>query len=310
MTHGLEVREREFAVLDVPADPVKPKSVSLVPVAKLADGFYSISGAAVDAAGKLYFVDHHFQRIYGWSEKQGLSIERDNALDPVNLAFDASGDLIVLSSDGPEGTVYSFKPGTPSDQITLIKPTAVVGHASVTVALPVNTWVNGEFRDQIDPATYRFTTLAEMYARDAGSAKTREYVSPDGSLVLPAYRVLQQGPARWSDTLDSYGLVTAKTGERLFVVNGSEDRTYSARVGEGGSLTDLKPFADRGGEGVAAGPDGRVYVANGQVFVYAADGRALGQIDVPERPLQLIFGSADHRTLFIPTHHGLYQAKP
>jgi hypothetical protein len=309
MTHKLEVREREFAVLDVPADPVAPKAASLAPVAKLEDGFYSISGAAVDAAGKLYFVDHRFQRIYGWSEKEGLSIERDNVLDAVNLAFDASGNLMVLSSDGPEGTVYSFKPGTPADQVTLIKPTPVAEHAAAAVALPVNTWVNGEFRDQIDPKTYRFTTLGEMYARDAGTAKTREYVSADGSLVLPAYRVLQQGPARWSDTLDSYGFVTAKRGDRVFVVNGSEDRTYSGRVGPGGSLTDLKSFASRGGEGVVAGPDGRVYVANGQVFVYAADGKELGQIDVPERPLQLLFGGADRRTLFILTHHALYAAK-
>jgi len=46
--------------------------------------------------------------------------------------------------------------------------------------------------------------------------------------------------------------------------------------------------------------------ANGQVFAYARDGKPLGRIDVPERPLQLIFGGADHRTLFILTHHALY----
>ena len=32
----------------------------------------------------------------------------------------------------------------------------------------------------------------------------------------------------------------------------------------------------------------------------------IGRIDVPERPLQLIFGGADGRTLFILTHHSLY----
>ena len=310
VTSGLEVREREFAVLDVPAVSVAPKAASLAPVAKLADGFYSISGGAVDAAGKLYFVDHRFQRIYGWSQPEGLSIERDNVLDPVNLVFDPAGDLMVLSSDGPAGRVYSFRPGTPASAITLVAPTPMAAHATATVALPVNTWVNGEFRDQIDPATYRFPTLAEMYARDVGEAKPLGYSSPDGRLVLPAYRVLQQGPARWSDTLDSYGLVTAKPGERVFVVNGSEDRTYSARVGPDGSLTDLAPFASRGGEGVVAGPDGRVYVANGQVFVYAADGTPLGEIDVPERPLQLLFGGPDHRTLLILAHHALYSARP
>jgi hypothetical protein len=154
-----------------------------------------------------------------------------------------------------------------------------------------------------------------MFARDMGAAKSREYVSPDGSLVLPAYRVWQQGPTdhlgwRFSDTLDTYGFVTGTLGERVYVANGSENRTYSGLLGPGGVVTDLKPFAARGGESVAVGPDGRVYVANGQVFVYGADGREQGRIDVPERPLQLLFGGADGRTLFILAHHALYAAQP
>ena len=93
-------------------------------VEKLEDGFYSISGAAVDASGKLYFVDKHQQRIYGWSKDEGLSVESDAPLDPVNLAIDKSGNLIVQSSFGAEGTVYAFKPGTPMDQVTVIPATA------------------------------------------------------------------------------------------------------------------------------------------------------------------------------------------
>src|SRR5439155_18954840 len=111
---------------------------------------------------------------------------------------------------------------------------------------------------------------------------------------------------RFSDTLDAYGLVTAKVGQRVFLSNGSEDRTYSGLVGPGGAVTDLAAFANRGGESVAVGPDGRVYVANGQVFVYRPDGGELGQIQVPERPLQLIFGGSDRLPLVTLTHHALY----
>jgi sugar lactone lactonase YvrE len=86
--------------------------------------------------------------------------------------------------------------------------------------------------------------------------------------------------------------------------------TYSGKMGANGTLTDLKPFANRGGESVAVDGAGRVYVANGQVFVYAPDGKPLGQIEVPARPLQILFGGPDRRTLFILTHHALYAAQP
>ncbi|WP_454887213.1 glycosyl hydrolase family 28-related protein [Sphingomonas oryzagri] len=314
VTHRLEVREREFAALDVPANPPIPPATAIA-VRKLADGFFSASGGVVDAHGKLYFVDHGQQRIYGWSEAGGLTTERDTPLDPVSLAMDRSGNLIVLSSYGREGTVYAFRPGSSEEELAVIAPTPVAPHVGGRVALPGNLWNNGEFSDQYDPASDHFTTLAEMFARDMAMPKAREYVSPDGSLAIPAFRVFQQGPAdhigwRFSDTLDAYGFVTAEQGKRVLLSNESEDKTYSGLVGAGGAVTDLKPFADRGGESVADGPDGRVYVANGQVFVYDSSGRPIDRIDVPERPLQLLFGGADGRTLYILCHHALYSARP
>jgi hypothetical protein len=311
MTGKQGVREREFAMLDV-----KPSQVSAAPppaspgVARLETGFYSIASAAVDADGKLYFIDRFFHRIYGWSSAEGLSIAADAPLDPVNLAVARSGDLLILSSAGRDGAVYSQTPGKPGS-VKVIAPTPVRPRSAAATLLPVNSWHNGEFRDRIDPGTYQYPTMAEIFAREAAEPKAQEYVSPDGSLVLPAFRVWNQGPDnalgwRWSDTLDSFGLVAARPGKRIFVTNGSENRTYSGQVGAGGSLTDLKPFANRGGESVAVDASGNVYVANGQIFVYAADGTLSRQIDIPERPLQLIFGGPAGRTLFVLTHHSLY----
>lgn len=322
ITHHLQVREREFAALDIPPEPqpAQPPDASAVlapgaAVKKFEDGFFSISGAAVDAAGKLYFVDHHNQRIYGWSEKEGLTIERDNPLDPVNLAFDKSGNLLVLSSAGPESTVYTFRPGSSAENLTVLAPQPARSHAQAAVILPVNWWNNGEFKDQLNLDTMRFTTLAEMFAADATTPKAREYVSPDGSAVLPAGRVFQQGPAtetsgwRFSDNLDTYGFLTAEPGQNIYVSSESEDITYSGTVQPDGTLANLRPFALRGGESVAVDAHGNVYVANGQIFVYAPGGSQIAEIDVPERPLQLVFGGPDHRTLFILAHHALFAAR-
>jgi len=319
VTHHLEVREREFAVLDIPGNPQLPlppdASAVLAPgagVHKLEDGFFSISGAAVDAAGKLYFVDHHNQRIYSWSKNEGLAIERDNALDPVNLAFDHAGNLLVLSSAGPESTVYTFRPGSSAEELTVLKPQPAQTLTNASFILPVNWWNNGEFKDQLNLDTMRFTTLAEMFAADATTPKARAYVSADGSVALPAGRVFQQGPAtdtsgwRFSDNLDTYGFITAAPGQRVYIISESEDITYNAKVNPDGTLRDLKAFARRGGESAAVDSDGNVYVANGQIFVYSPTGKQIAQIDVPERPLQLIFGGADRKTLFILAHHALF----
>ena len=87
-------------------------------VEKLAGGFYNISGGAVDPAGDFYFVDAHWQRIYRWSAAtRQLSTVRDNPLDPINLAFDKAGNLMVVSYAG-NGTVYAFKPGSADADIT------------------------------------------------------------------------------------------------------------------------------------------------------------------------------------------------
>jgi len=322
VTHHLEVREREFAVLDITGNPrlPTPPDASAVLAAgsvvkKLEDGFFSISGAAVDSVGNLYFVDHHNQRIYSWSQREGLAIERDNPLDPVNLAFDKSGNLLVVSSAGPESTVYTFRPGSLAEELTLLQPQPAQTRENASVILPVNWWNNGEFKDQFDLDTMRFPTLAEMFAEDATTPKARAYVSADNSVFLPAGRVFQQGPAtdtsgwRFSDNLDTYGFLTAAPGEHVYVSSESEDITYNAKVKPDGTLTDLKPFAQRGGESVAADGNGNVYVANGQVFVYSANGKQIAEIDVPERPLQLIFGGADRKTLFILAHHALFAAR-
>ncbi len=77
VTHGLFVREREFARLDVGAKPApsapgavraQPVNVDVpvsmgVPVRKLAGGFEALGGGTIDSHGTLYFVDRSFQRI-------------------------------------------------------------------------------------------------------------------------------------------------------------------------------------------------------------------------------------------------------
>ena len=315
VTHGLVVREREFARLDIGATPPAPVIPATFPngtaVKKLAGGLEALGGGIIDSHGMLYFADRIGKRIYSYSAQQGLKIVSSHPLDAVNLAVDRSNNLLVLSSDGIEGSVYSLNPNGTDGAIKRIEAQPAGTHPDASIAMPVNWWANGEFRDQYDPARDEFTTLAELFAREVAMAPSREYASPDGSLVLPAFRVFHQGPTdyrgwRFSHSLDTYGFTIAKPGTRLYVSNASEAKIYTATLGAKGVLENLKVFVERGGESVVTDESGRVYVANGQIFVYSSNGEEAGRIDVPDRPLQLVIGGVDLKTLFILTHHALY----
>jgi sugar lactone lactonase YvrE len=327
VTHRRQVRERNLAVLDVDsAPPAGERRISSTMLAsgaaieKLEGGFHSIAGAAVDANGTLFFVDRHQQRIFSWSPEARLKIVRDAPLDPVNLAFDRSGHLVVLSSAGQNGTVYSFRPDGPRDELTVLQPQPHPDGSAAAFAIPSTVWADGQFRNYLDLDTYEYETHAQMFAREVTAAVAQAYASPDGSLLLPAGRVFTQGPDgsypgmdetgwRWSHALDAYGLITARPGQRVYVTNGAENRTYSAVLRVDGALGNLQPFAERGGESIAWDSQGNVYVANGQVFVYASSGEPIGRIDVPERPTSLLFGGPDGRTLYVLTHRSLYAAR-
>lgn len=307
MSHQLDVREHEFARLDLTANP-PPVSVG-TQAKEVVGGFEALGGAAVDSHGTLYFIDRNMNRVYAWARDKGLDIVSSHPLDPVSLAVDKSDNLLVLSSSGLQGSVYSLKPNGLDGVLTRIEAEPAGTHANAAFVLPANWWVNGEFKDQYDSASDHFATIGELFATDVATAPTKQYASPDGSIVLPAYRVFHQGPPdnrgwRFSHSLDTYGFLTAKAGAQVYVSSAGDAKTYSATVGPKGELTNLQMFVERGGESVATDSAGRVYVANGQVFVYGPDKKPLGVIDVPGgRPLQVLVSG---QTLFVLTHHALY----
>ncbi|HEX6774164.1 MAG TPA: SMP-30/gluconolactonase/LRE family protein, partial [Acidobacteriaceae bacterium] len=297
-TAHAEVRPREFASLDIPgsaASQPQDTAVSvLAPGAKverLATGFFSISGAAADPQGQLYFVDTHWQRIYRWSpETKEAVVIRDNPLEPTNLVFDNSGDLIVVSYAG-NGTVYSFRPDQPETEITMLKPEPAAPRPGMTAMRSLDTW---ESDGIATPRPY-------------------QYISPDHSLFIPAAEDFVQGTLSWgtkmADILHAFGIARVIPGHPFYVSDEAQQKTYKVNVTESGTVSDMHLFVDAGGESVAQDKDGNVYLAAGQVQVYSPQGKLIGRIDVPERPIDLVFGGPDRRTLFILTHASLYSVR-
>ena len=297
-TAHVEVRPREFASLDIPGHPVpQPKnsgSAVLAPgahVERLATGFFNISGAATDNDGGLYFVDAHWQRIYRWDPKtREAVVVRDNPLEPVNLVFDKSGNLIVVSYAG-KGTVYSFRPDSPSTEITMLAPEAAAPRPRMTPVRALNAW---ESNGIATPRPY-------------------QYISPDRSIFIPAADDFVEGTLSWgtkmADILHAFGIAKVAAGHSFYVSDEAQEKTYKVNVTDSGAVSGMQLFTDAGGESVAQDEAGNVYLAAGQVQVFSPDGKRIGQIDVPERPIDLVFGGPDHRTLYILTHASLYAVK-
>jgi len=299
-TYNIEIRQREFAWLTISggAPQVCPKERSPVlaeaaKVEKVASGFFNISGGAVDNSGNVYFVDAKWQTIYRWSAAtRQLSKVRDNPLDPVQLFFDKAGDLIVVSYAG-HGTVYSFKPEAKDDNITLLDAVPAVPRPGMTPVLPVDYWRN------------------ENDFLEAISAKPPyQFVSPDGKTFLSAGEDFVTGKLYYGTKLDAtlraFGFAPAIVGQPYYVSDESGEKIYVGSVNVDGTISNLRLFAERGGESVTVDDQGNVYIAAGQVFVYNPAGDLIDTIEIPERPSQLLFGGTDGSTLFVLARSSLY----
>ena len=295
-THHVELRQREFAWLDLSGKPPAPRPVTRSPilergakVEKLAGGFYNISGGAAGPAGDFFFVDAHPQSIYRWDPaSRAISTFTNHPPEPVNLAIDQRGDLLVVSYAG-KGAVYAWNP---DGRDVLLPPHDVTNRAGKTFFLPVSDW----------------RLNRESLSRPAG-----HFVSPDGSTILPAGADFLNGATSWgvksSPQIRSFSLAPAVPGQTFCVTDEAELTTWAAVVAPDGSLRDFRLFAEQGGEGVAVDSRGNVYIAAGQIYVYNAAGKLIAAIEVPERPLQVVFGGSDQRTLFIPARTSLYSVR-
>jgi len=172
-----------------------------------------------------------------------------------------------------------------------LKPEPAIARAGLTPVLPVGDW-----RLEVPALPRPF-----------------QYISPDGTTFLAADELFTSGSTAWgvknSPMLRAFGLTPAKPGQAFYLTSEAQMQTFRAIVNADGSLSDMQPFVEQGGEGVVVDARGNVYIAAGQIYVYTPAGRLIDTIEVPERPLQLLFGGPDRRTLFIAARSSLYAVR-
>ncbi len=296
-THHVEIRDREFSWLDISGNSPQPNapapSTVVEPgadVTRLVGGFFNISGGAIGPSGDPYFVESRSNAIYRWNQAaQHITKVRDNPLEPVNLAFDRSGDLLVVSYAGKD-TVYAFRPESPDEAITLLQPEPSVARPEMTPVLPVDYW-----RSEND------------FAQAIVAPRSWQFISPDRSIFIPVKQDFIDNDLyygiRMQDVVRAFGLSPATPGKPFYVSDESEEKTWRITIGEDGSISSPVLFAEQGGEGVTVDERGDVYIAAGQIFVHDPDGTLIDTINVPDRPAAVALRRQRRQNLIHPHPH-------
>ena len=321
-TSGAEIRSREIARLDVSGNVTAPQgcragspnpascaasaeqskagsgdlALQSATLTRVASGFTHADGLVVDASGVAWFVDQHEGRIFRWSADNGLLLATDAIPQPVALVPARNGDLLVVAR---HGSVYAFDPVAGDASIRVLAPQPASPRPDATAWLPLNRWRDGH--DWLEASTRR---------------EPLHYVSPDGSVFIPAPEIFAKIPAsggRWLGTIDiarAYAFGPARPGEPFYVSDEFGQTTWRFTSDADGTLAAPRLHAGEGEAGTAVDAEGNVYVCAGHVFVYGPSGKPLGVIKVPERPSALAFVGEDRRTLLIAARGSLYTLRP
>jgi gluconolactonase len=257
-------------------------------VVKLAGGFGFTEGPAADAQGNVFFTDQPNDRICKWSVIDGSVTDFMKPCGRSNgMFFDKYGNLWACADMNNELWMID-----PNGTVTVI----VKDPDGKKLNGPNDLWIapNGAiyFTDPLYPRSY--WTPGPVTRQDGQYV---HYLSPDRSTFM---RVA-------TDLVQPNGIIGTPDGKTLYVADYGGRRTYVYKINEDGTLSDKQFFAPQGSDGMTIDCEGNVYLTSGAfVTVYAATGRKLQDIRIPESPANVTFGGADNKTLFITARTSLY----
>jgi hypothetical protein len=283
-------------------------------IEKLGSGYEFATGAASDSKGNVYFCENQQKRVYKWSaETNAISIYADYPYKPLSLAVDTRDNLIVIcrydpqpgfKDDNPPQTIehlsdnnpyysgwgnggwavlaYAIHSDKPDDmQVLALLKTKEIQNVQ-RVIHPTHRWRN-DFEQTA-------TTLAEM-----------SFVAPDGVTIIPYTFDLGRSVQLMA--------VEPNQNQPVYVTHENSKITYRFRVNDRGGLSEMSKFTARGEYGNVYDEEGRLFLAEGQLFILDSNANELKRIQLDERVQSLTWGGKNKDALFVTTSNGLYKVK-
>ncbi len=259
--------------------------------------FGNVAGLTVDERGQLFFTDAVAHRILRWDEPAKSAEVLSEPVDsPVTLGYAGDGQLLAIDSSK---SVYAVSiRGGPAQKLAGEGP-----RPETTMLLPTG------FHNDVRSIEWMVDHKGLVYAPHSNMAITGVVEDePRSFFYAPGTSTAIMAGGSWKGLLQAVQLGAFRIGASHYGVSEEDDKVYRLTLD---SLNHLSGVAviPRSGTSVVTDSAGNIYVAGAQLFVYSKNGKPLGTVEIPERPGSLMFGGADHRTLFIGARTSLYSIR-
>jgi gluconolactonase len=283
-------------------------------------GFSFTEGPAVNKDGNVFFVDHNRSQIWKWDAvTNNITLFLQGSAHSNGMAFDKDGNLITCA-DSIGQVLKIFPDGTrevladnyngkllngPND--VWINP--VTGGIYITDPLFGRDWWPAN--DPRKQANYWPGTSMQAQNPLPPGAAWEDIIEGDlggyvyylapGSHTLVRVTTEAMG---WSPTKWPNGIVGSPDGKKLYVNKWDFDiehaGTWSFDINPNGSLSNMKKFADMGGDGMSMDELGNIYISNGLgVVVFDPQGNRVTTIQTGGGVTNNVFAGKNDKVLFI-----------
>ncbi len=285
----MRMTRRQFGIAAIASlsQPLPAQEEGGVEIERVATGFRFTEGPAWSREGFLLFSDIPNNQIMKYAPGEKPTVFREDSNGAQGNAFDAQGRLYTCESH-TRRVVRTDKKGA--------------------IEVLAEKWEGKRLNAPNDIAVRRDGHAYFTDPAFGAQADTREldfygvfHLPPKGEL-----RVIAKPQGRPN------GIVLSPNGHLLYVANSDEHNVRAYDVDHNGDTSNERVVisgVDGVPDGMRVDEQGNLYVAANRVWIYDAQGKLIGNLNIPEKPSNCAFGDSDLRTLYITARSSLYRAR-